>query len=395
MDDDYGARDDRFHEGYVKGLRDAGMTGMTTSMHNLAQRGQGGGSYSAGYMQGFRDGNSGVFGDRISTNLLRRLEDQYPNQEEFRTGYIEGFKEGTGSRTTEHRTFEETRRLQESLTKLTEILSDKSKGAGDEIHTTKIYHVYNQQPEGIGVSYSSAASAKQLEQELEELTSSSRRSTLRRHYTPGDYLKYGSDLEGYGSLRGNRRSLSASALARDGGAAGVNQMGAAGASQMSEMRSQASQMHDTGQSSQIRDMNQLSEMHELSRMGGIGGVTSQLSGQTSQMRDAGQSSQMRDMSEMHELSQLSSVGGGTSHQMREMTTTQMGGAAMGPSSHNWPDDLINIVNEPMGQTMDRMKKYSTSMSHVDRDGGDEGGIKESVEERYQRSYKEEYSTGGH
>ncbi|VDO67060.1 unnamed protein product [Onchocerca flexuosa] len=36
------------------------------------------------------------------------------------------------------------------------------------------------------------------------------------------------------------------------------------------------------------------------------------------------------------------------------------------SSHNWPDDLIDIVNEPMGQTLDRMKKYSNSLSQVDR-----------------------------
>ncbi|VDM15471.1 unnamed protein product [Wuchereria bancrofti] len=59
------------------------------------------------------------------------------------------------------------------------------------------------------------------------------------------------------------------------------------------------------------------------------------------------------------------------------------------SSHNWPDDLIDIVNEPMGQTLDRMKKYSNSLSQVDRDGTEEGGpIRERVEERYQRSYKE-------
>lgn len=78
------------------------MTGMSTSMRNLCRDREPGG-YSSGYMQGFRDGNSGVFGDRISTNLLRRLEEQYPNQEEFRTGYIDGFKEGASSRTSEHR----------------------------------------------------------------------------------------------------------------------------------------------------------------------------------------------------------------------------------------------------------------------------------------------------
>lgn len=40
--------------------------------------------------------------------------------------------------------------------------------------------------------------------------------------------------------------------------------------------------------------------------------------------------------------------------------------AAGLTSHNWPDDLIDIVNEPMGQTLDRMRKYSTSLSRVDR-----------------------------
>lgn len=114
MDDDYGARDDRFHVGYVQGLRydssfrfnyltivssDAGMTGMTTSMHNLSVRGQPTSSgYSAGYMQGFRDGDSGIFGDRITTTLLKRLEEQYPTQDDFRQGYVDGFKEGAGSR---------------------------------------------------------------------------------------------------------------------------------------------------------------------------------------------------------------------------------------------------------------------------------------------------------
>jgi hypothetical protein len=45
-------------------------------------------------MQGFRDGTSGVFGDRISESLLKRLEEQYPDNEEFRAGYIDGFKDG-------------------------------------------------------------------------------------------------------------------------------------------------------------------------------------------------------------------------------------------------------------------------------------------------------------
>lgn len=55
----------------------------------------------------------------------------------------------------------------------------------------------------------------------------------------------------------------------------------------------------------------------------------------------------------------------------ESDTVTMGGGGVGgvltsSSTHNWPDDLIDIVNEPMGQTLDRMKKYSTSLSQVDR-----------------------------
>lgn len=37
----------------------------------------------------------------------------------------------------------------------------------------------------------------------------------RAVFQPGDYLKYGSDAEAYGSLARNRRSLSASALGRE------------------------------------------------------------------------------------------------------------------------------------------------------------------------------------
>lgn len=91
-----------FKEGYAKGLRDAGERGMSTSMANLAQRPTQRLGYSSGYMQGFRDGNSGVFGDRISESLLRRLEEQYPDNEEFRAGYIDGFKDGvSGGRVSE------------------------------------------------------------------------------------------------------------------------------------------------------------------------------------------------------------------------------------------------------------------------------------------------------
>lgn len=63
---------------------------------------------------------------------------------------------------------------------------------------------------------------QQLAAELEDISNTSRRSTLRRHYTPGDYLRYASDAryasdtEGYSasSLRRQRRTASTSALAR-------------------------------------------------------------------------------------------------------------------------------------------------------------------------------------
>lgn len=67
---------------------------MSQSMSNLALRPSNRAGYSAGYMQGFRDGNSGVFGDRISESLLRRLEEQYPSNDDFKAGYIDGFKDG-------------------------------------------------------------------------------------------------------------------------------------------------------------------------------------------------------------------------------------------------------------------------------------------------------------
>jgi hypothetical protein len=94
------------------------------------------------------------------------------------------------------------------LTELNERLASLEKTKGDEIHSTKIYHVYNQHPDFPGYT----ATGQQLASELEELTGGSRRSTLRRHYTPGDYMRY--QDETYNSLGRNRRSLSASALGR-------------------------------------------------------------------------------------------------------------------------------------------------------------------------------------
>jgi len=50
LDEQYGGTRLDFQSGYVQGLRDAGLTGLSQSMHNLAGKHPGGG-YSAGYMQ--------------------------------------------------------------------------------------------------------------------------------------------------------------------------------------------------------------------------------------------------------------------------------------------------------------------------------------------------------
>uniref|UniRef100_A0AC35UE32 Protein-tyrosine-phosphatase n=1 Tax=Rhabditophanes sp. KR3021 TaxID=114890 RepID=A0AC35UE32_9BILA len=211
LNEELGNQNDRFHEGYVKGLHDNGMKGFSQSMHNLAQKRPSDGTYSPGYMQGFKDGNSGHFGDNITDSLLRRLEESYPKDDEFRKGYLDGFKDAVSTRLGT-RSFQDSRQLQKSLTELTERLVSLEKTKGDEIHSTRIYHVYNQGEGQYGVS----STGQQLAQELDEIQSQSRRSTLRRHYTPGDYLKYASDAEaGYSSLGQTRRSMSASALGRE------------------------------------------------------------------------------------------------------------------------------------------------------------------------------------
>jgi len=54
------------------------------------------------------------------------------------------------------------------------------------------------------------------------LASGSKRSTLRRHYTPGDYLRYDEASGEYNSLGRSRRSMSATALGRGGGGEEIN-----------------------------------------------------------------------------------------------------------------------------------------------------------------------------
>uniref|UniRef100_A0A914BWZ1 Fibronectin type-III domain-containing protein n=1 Tax=Acrobeloides nanus TaxID=290746 RepID=A0A914BWZ1_9BILA len=463
MGDEFGARDDRFHEGYAKGLRDAGMTGMTKSMHDLAQRGSTG--YSGGYMQGFRDGNSGIFGDRITDSLLRRLEEQYPGQDEFKKGYIDGFKEGASNKSR----WEDSRRLQQSLTELTERLASIEKGKGDEIHSTRIYHVYNQHPEGIGFR----STGERLAHELEEATTESRRSTLRKHYTPGDYLKEAGE-DGYNSLGRNRRSLSASALGREtvdlqrsryhsgtsyiSRASALERQGTDTYSKRYNYRSRSDVGSPRRYASQTlldgarpgpttphnrrdalhslqRELDSLSRSPDATRAGGYSSDTGYLDsrrratgGYSSHDYDSYQSTANRSeykssaataaakgttiavgsTSAAHGAQASTSAGAKSSsqsqqehqasvqeHQQQEGTqqsSSQSAGQQQkeAQSSHNWADDLIEIVHEPMGQTLDRMRRFSNSLSNVDKDDG----AKEHFEEKYHRTYKEEHSSSG-
>ena len=127
----------------MQGLRDAGLQNLTQSMKDLAGSKQTSG-YSAGYMQGFRDGDSGIYGDRITTSLLRRLEEQYPTQDDFRHGYIEGFRDATNRKAQDSlQKGPDASKLTDRLSELSERLStlERSQAAGDEVHTTRIYHV--------------------------------------------------------------------------------------------------------------------------------------------------------------------------------------------------------------------------------------------------------------
>jgi len=59
------------------------------------------------------------------------------------------------------------------------------------------------------------------------------------------------------------------------------------------------------------------------------------------------------------------------------------------TTHQWPEDLIEIVHEPMGQTLDRMRRFSTSLSNVERtEGGAAETEKVDHQEKYKRTYRE-------
>jgi len=62
------------------------------------------------------------------------------------------------------------------------------------------------------------------------------------------------------------------------------------------------------------------------------------------------------------------------------------------TTHQWPEDLIEIVHEPMGQTLDRMRRFSTSLSNVERTEGGTSAAAETEkvdhQEKYKRTYRE-------
>ncbi|CAK5085679.1 unnamed protein product [Meloidogyne enterolobii] len=429
VEEDWRGRDEAFR-GYAKGLRDTGDRGMSTSMANLAQRPTQRLGYSSGYMQGFRDGSSGVFGDRITESLLKRLEEQYPDNEEFRTGYIDGFKDGVGGGR-----FEDSRRIQQSLTELTERLTtiEKTVEKGDEIHSTKIYHVYNQSPEML-------AQGQQLVSELEELASGSKRSTLRRHYTPGDYLRYDEASGEYNSLGRSRRSMSATALGRGGGDAYAvlydRERHHSGSIEGQDISATAGRSATTTNAARY---GQYRSRSELAGMGGTspprryasqtlldgarpGPTTGPTAATTAHSRRDALYELQRELDSLASRSPASggefvgtarqqqilpgrwdtAVSSGSSifasaaaqqqqQQQRNYEFEQQQTSAI-TTTHQWPEDLIEIVHEPMGQTLDRMRRFSTSLSNVERtEGAAAETEKVDHQEKYKRTYREEYS----
>ncbi|KIH68493.1 hypothetical protein ANCDUO_01167, partial [Ancylostoma duodenale] len=302
-------------------------------------------------------------------------------------------------------TFEDSRRLQQSLTELTERLTSLEKTKGDEIHSTKIYHVYNQQPDTIAY----ASSGQQLAQELEEINSTSRRSTLRRHYTPGDYLKYASEGDGYGTLGRNRRSLSASALARDSGTMESRTM-----EQRSRHASGTGSSYITRSMADRQGTDTYSKRYNYRSRSDVGSPRryasqtlldgSRPGPSTPHARRDALSTLQRELDTLSRSPDRSTPRGYTSdtaydtvrskarggysnydydtfsssrhHETR--TSTVGGAAAGGVSTHSarhagkdsaddagrWADDLLEIVSEPMNKTLDRMKKYSSSTANV-------------------------------
>jgi len=65
----------------------------------------------------------------------------------------------------------------------------------------------------------------------------------------------------------------------------------------------------------------------------------------------------------------------------------------------WTDELMDIVNEPLEESLDRMKKYSTSLSKLPPSPAPTSPRQEYRRdqpphpESYTATYKEEYSTG--
>src|SRR4051812_48376626 len=68
------------------------------------------------------------------------------------------------------------------------------------------------------------------------------------------------------------------------------------------------------------------------------------------------------------------------------------------TTHQWPEDLMEIVHEPMGHTLDRMRRFSTSLSNVERAEAAAAAAAESErvdhQEKYKRTYREVREEGG-
>ncbi|CAD5222389.1 unnamed protein product [Bursaphelenchus xylophilus] len=422
-DEKYEARRTNFEDGYRHGYSEAGRLGSGSAARrhyaeeystrdDRFQEGRDNPGFSAGYMQGFRDGNSGVFGDQITTSLLNRLEEQYPNNEEYRAGYVDGFKDGVGGGKNY-----ESKEFHKSLTELTERLTTLEKIKDNEtFHQTKIYHVYNQNPE----TASYTATGQQLAQELDEITSGSRRSTLRRHYTPGDYLRYGSEAEGFNSLGRSRRSQSVSGLARE---EAERRHHASGAShhreEASEERHEERQeegAHETYASSSKRynfksrsDLNQQDRRYASQTLldGARPGPIASHS-----RREALHSLQ-------RELDNLSrSPAGGYSSDYAQETIRSRGGQRLGSGYSNYDYDSYNRSDQRFGSSVNFAEEAEAAAttsrgasvinigdsgtSAIIRQSGSArqetgGGQVESVDERYERSYREEFqaSSGAH
>lgn len=289
-----------------------------------------------------------------------------------------------------------------------------------------------------------SSTGAQLAQELEEIGSTSRRSTLRRHYTPGDYLKQDAE-EGYNSLSRNRRSLSASALAANREAAhqsssylqtggtlsrSRHHMSHAGSSYLSRAAQDAQvggtdtyakrynyrSRSDVGSPRRYASQTLLDgsrpgpstphakrdalhtltkELDSLSRSPDVRGSTPRgTTGygsdnnayDTVRSRARGYSNYDYDtfQSSRNVTNSSSAAAAASGAQTTGATAASSSSATQQDKSGKWAEQLIDLVSEPLDTTIARINNYTSSSN--DRGQGD------VVEEKYHRSYKEEHSS---